>query len=68
MAAVDWRDRAKAVMAEHDLTQQDIADTLGVTRGAVGHYLVGRRDPSINQIIELAACLDVSVGWLLAGE
>ena len=55
-------------MADHDLTHQELADTLGVTRGAATHYLNGRREPSIDQIIQIAAYLEISVGYLLAGE
>jgi len=55
-------------MDERDITQQDIADALGVTRGAVGHWLCGRREPTLSQFVELSEALDVSAGWLLAGE
>ncbi len=55
-------------MDEREITQQDIADALGVTRGAVGHWLCGRREPTLSQFLELSDALDVSAGWLLAGE
>ena len=63
-----WIDRARLVMDERDITQQDIADALGVTRGAVGHWLCGRSEPTRSQFVELSDALDVSAGWLLAGE
>ena len=63
-----WIDRARLVMDERDITQQDIADALGVTRGAVGHWLCGSREPTLSQFVELSDALDVSAGWLLAGE
>tara|TARA_Y100000310_G_scaffold317015_1_gene369432 strand:- start:216 stop:428 length:213 start_codon:yes stop_codon:yes gene_type:complete len=67
-APLDWIDRARLVMDEREITQQDIADALGVTRGAVGHWLCGRREPTLSQFLELSDALDVSAGWLLAGE
>ena len=54
----EWKDRAKARMAELGLRQQDLIPVLGVeTRGAVGHYLSGRRAPSTEQLVALAKVL-----------
>ncbi len=64
----DWRDRARDLLFERGLTHQEIADALGVTRGAVGHWLCGRREPTLTQFVEICTALDVSVGWLLANE
>tara|TARA_Y100000310_G_scaffold250679_1_gene256990 strand:+ start:478 stop:708 length:231 start_codon:yes stop_codon:yes gene_type:complete len=63
-----WRTRTLALLEERELTHRDLAEALGVTRGAATHYLNGRRDPTLKQLLEIAAWLDVSVGWLLAGE
>lgn len=63
-----WYDRAKRKMRELGLTQEDLKKPLGVkTRGAVGHYLTGRRDPSPQQLQELAAKLKINVDELLRG-
>ena len=67
-ARPDWIDRVRDVLNERGLTHQELADSLGVTRGCVGHWLCGRREPTLSQLLELAQTLDVSVGWLLAGE
>jgi len=56
-------------MKERVVKQDDLIPVLGVnTRGAVGHYLTGRREPSLAQIEDLARFLDVSIDWLLTGE
>lgn len=56
-------------MASLGLTQEDLKGAFGVTtRGAVGHYLTGRRTPTPEQLISLADLLQCSVGWLLVGE
>lgn len=45
-----WCDRARQRMLELGITQDDLKDTFGVSsRGAVGHYLSGRREPSVAQ-------------------
>lgn len=64
-----WYHRARSEMKEKSITQESLTSVLGVsTRGAVGHYLSGRRDPSPKQLVNLAGVLDVSVGWLMANE
>ena len=61
-----WALIAKGLMRAQGLRQIDIADCLGVeTRGAVGHYLSGRREPSIDQMLSLARRLGVTVSELL---
>lgn len=51
------------------IKQQDLTKTFGVkTRGSVGHYLRGRRTPSLDQIVALANCLRMSLDELLTGR
>jgi len=54
-------------MRAEGFTQRDLAAVLSCTRGAVGHYLAGRRMPSLAQLELLAAALKVSPVWLLYG-
>jgi len=54
-------------MRAQGITQRALAATLSCTRGAVGHYLAGRRMPSLPQLELLAAALKVSPAWLLYG-
>lgn len=64
-----WIDRAKQRMKILGLKQKDLIRPLKVdTRGAVGHYLTGRRKPDLDQVMALADVLECQVGWLLAGE
>lgn len=64
-----WYDRAKTRLKELKLTQADLITPLGVkTRGAVGHYLSGRREPSQEQLIALTNKLKCSLDWLLTGQ
>ncbi|MGP9834237.1 XRE family transcriptional regulator [Marinobacter sp. NSM] len=65
----NWQDRVRSVMREKGVTQDRLTSVLGVsTRGAVGHYLSGRREPSASQLKALAEFLDVDIDWLLTGE
>ena len=64
-----WQDRVRSVMKEQGITQDALTYVLGVsTRGAVGHYLSGRREPSAAQLQSLAKFLKVNLNWLLTGE
>ena len=50
------------------ISHQTLADRLGCTRGAVGHYLSGRRRPSLKQLSGIAQALQVAPAWLLHGN
>ncbi|PHM51501.1 transcriptional regulator [Xenorhabdus sp. KK7.4] len=52
---MNWFDMAKDHMKVTGITYDKLAEHLGVTRGAVGHWLNGRREPSLK---EIAAILD----------
>ncbi|MEA2080548.1 MAG: hypothetical protein U9P00_11940 [Pseudomonadota bacterium] len=65
----EWYDRCKDEMNRAGIHQEDLMPVFQVTtRGAVGHYLTGRRNPSAMQILAVAKRLGVMVEWLLTGE
>lgn len=68
-ALPEWCARAVARMKELGIVQTDLLETFDVTsRGAVGHYLTGRREPSLEQFRRLAAKLKfASMDELLSG-
>ena len=55
-------------MGAQGLSQEDLAEKLTCTRGAVGHYLSGRRKPSLKQFELMARALNTDLVWLLYGE
>jgi transcriptional regulator with XRE-family HTH domain len=65
----DWIKRAKKLMKDQNLTQKDVADSMGkTTGGAVGHYFTGRSTPNIKQMVGLAKRLGVSFSKLVEGH
>lgn len=61
----DWVERARARMKVLGLRQDDLAAPLGVkTRGAIGHYLNRRRNPTPTQMQALAATLQLPMDAL----
>lgn len=63
----NWALRIKSRMKELDMTQEMLASKMSVTRGAITHYLSGRRVPPLNQFQKLAAILKVDPAWLQYG-
>lgn len=64
-----WTLRAKQRMKHAGISQDDLIKPLGVkTRGAVGHYLTGRRQPTPMQLLAIANAIKCSVDWLLSGK
>jgi transcriptional regulator with XRE-family HTH domain len=49
---------------ERNLSQQDLADKLGMTNNAVSQFERGVTVPGVYTLIELAAALDVTYGVL----
>lgn len=64
-----WAAVARQRMGELGMTQEQLMPILNVsTRGAVGHYLSGRRVPSPEQMAALAKHLGLSLEAFLDGE
>lgn len=63
----NWNDRLRSKMKELELTQEELAKKLGVTRSAVAHYVQGTRQPLLKHVVKLAAILKVEPAWLQFG-
>lgn len=63
----DWPGRVKSRLKELSMTQDDLARAMQITRGAIAHYLGGRRVPPIRQFQKLAQILKVDPVWLYYG-
>ncbi|MCP9270338.1 helix-turn-helix domain-containing protein [Xenorhabdus sp. XENO-1] len=50
---MNWFDIAKDQMKALGITYDKLSEHLGITRGAVGHWLNGRREPSLKEIAEI---------------
>ena len=61
-------DNLRTVREERGLTQQELADFLGVTVRTYQHYEAGNYEPSFDSLISLCEKLDVSSDCLLGIE
>ena len=62
-----WTSRVKSRMKELNMTQEVLANKMGITRGAITHYLAGRRVPPLRQFQKLASVLKADPAWLQFG-
>lgn len=54
-----WHSLAKSRMKTLGITQEQLAEKLGVTQGAIGHWLNKRREPAMDIILDIMAALDL---------
>lgn len=60
----EWYVLARARMKALRITQEQLAETLGVTQGAIAHWLSGRRTPdlaTVNRVLEAIGLPKMSV-------
>lgn len=62
-----WTVRLKEKMKSLNMTQEMLALKMGITRGAITHYLAGRRVPPLAQFKKMAMILKSDPAWLQYG-
>ncbi|EJO5347287.1 helix-turn-helix transcriptional regulator [Clostridium botulinum] len=60
-----FKDRLKGLREDRDLTQDQIADVLSITRSAVANYETGIREPDIALLVKISDYFNVSLDYLL---
>lgn len=61
------KDRIKQIRKARDLTQQKLADRLGIQRNTIAMYEMGKTTPSEAIILSICRELNVSEPWLRYG-
>ena len=61
-------DKLKELRKENSLTQQDLANILDVTKGAIAMWETNKRTPDAETLLKLADVFSVSVDYLLDRE
>lgn len=62
------KERIKKIRKELDLTQQEFADRLGIKRGAIANYEIGRNEPADSVISLICREFNIREEWLRTGE
>lgn len=60
-----FKDRLVFLRKELKLTQYELAEKLGCSRGQIGNYEQGSRQPDQETLIKIADFFDVSIDYLL---
>lgn len=60
--------KLKVLRKKKGLTQQQIADEIGVNRGSYSNWEKGKREPSFKNLVKLADLLEVSLDSLFGRE
>jgi len=60
-----FSERLAELRKKHKMTQQELANKLGVSRGTIGMYEIGQRDPDTETVAEIAEIFNVSTDYLL---
>lgn len=60
--------RIKEIRAHAGLTQQEFADKLGIKRGTIANYELGRNEPIDAVITLICDKFDISETWLRTGQ
>lgn len=63
----NWRERARARMKEIGVSQERLGEAFGMGPAAIQKWLAGDRQPSLDQINQIADVLDVTRTWLTYG-
>ena len=58
----------KVLRKERKFTQQKVALDLNISRESLSYYENGKRQPSIELIIQMADYFNVSIDYLIKGE
>lgn len=61
-------ERLKAARKECKLTQQQVADILGIDRSTYAYYELGVSNPSIENLIALSAVFKTDINWLIGAD
>ena len=61
--------RLQQFINAENITQSELADTIGVARGSISHILSGRNKPSFDMIEKMAVCYPaLNIEWLITGK
>ena len=62
----DTRERIKDLLSEHDMTQEQLAEKLGISGSSLNRYISGQTEKlSTENIVEMARIFNVSTDFLL---
>lgn len=68
MPAMDLGDRIQMLRKQQGLSQEELADRLGLSRQAIGKWESGNATPNIDNLLELSDIFHTTADYLLTGQ
>lgn len=62
---MDYRERLREWITDHDLKQKALAKELGITKAVISNYLTGRSHMPIEVLVRLSQILGLSMDYLV---
>ncbi len=63
-----WNERIKELREDRDLTQLELAETLGITQRVVSYYEKNQREIPINVLVKYANYFNVTLDYICGLE
>ena len=64
----NFSNNLKIIREERKISQQEIADKIGVDRSAISYWESGKSDPTMGNVVKLADILNVDILSLIGGD
>ncbi|PZD93611.1 XRE family transcriptional regulator [Paenibacillus sambharensis] len=61
-------DRLRELRLQKNISQEEVARHIGITRSAYSHYEINNRQPVYETLIKLSAFFGVSLDYMIGGE
>ena len=58
----------RAIRKQRKLTQQKVAMDLNISREALSYYENGKREPSLQLLVQMSNYFNVSINYLITGK
>ena len=65
MARQGYKNRIRVVLAERQITNRALADSLGVNEVTISRWTANRNQPSMSQFVEISKFLNVDIKELI---
>ena len=65
MKLLKFPENLRNALAEHEMTQQELADLIGTTQATVNRWIKGVNEPDLTMLLEICLCLDETPNSLL---
>ncbi|XEC92648.1 helix-turn-helix domain-containing protein [Paenibacillus tarimensis] len=61
-------DRLRELRLKKNMSQEEVARHIGITRSAYSHYEINNRQPVYDTLIKLAHLFEVSLDYMIGGD